>query len=267
MLLVLKTLKWFLVTIGTVLLIINLYGLTQSMRPATFLNDELRFGAKDVSMNLEEYRQAVIRQDDESDIEYAKRLTQVIADGTAHIHWEQYEPDKFHQRVPIWENWILYAMALFSGIPEFERYHFVTPSKSIERGIGICGDASMLMTSLLEDNGIEASIVTVPGHVLVTAEIEGQSKVYDPDFGVILPYSAPELIHNVEAASQLYVDAGYTIYDRRFFNKAFSQPHRLWDGPEHFITTKYYFEKVSYWLIWLIPLGALFLGYFRHPPK
>ena len=261
MLLGLKTLRWFLIVIGIGLLTINVYGLTQTMRPAVFFTDELRFGARDISLSLEEYQQAVIKQENESDIEYAKRLTQVIADGTAHIHWERYDPVKFHQRVPIWENWILYAMGLFSGIPEFERYHFVTPSKSIERGIGICGDASMLMTSLLEDNGIEASIVTVPGHVLVSAEIEGKTKVYDPDFGVILPYSAAELINNAQAASQLYVDAGYNLYDRRFFNKAFAQAHTMWEGPEHFITTKYYFEKISYWAIWLIPLSSLLFGW------
>lgn len=251
---ILRGAQRFFFMVGCILLLVNLYGFTQTLRPSVFFSDELRFGAKDISLSLAQYQAGIKRQAQESDLDYATRLTKVIADGTAHIHWENYDPAKFNQRVPIWENWILNIMGHFSGIPEFERYHFVTPSKSIERGIGICGEVSMLMTTLLEQNGIEASIVTVPGHVVVTAEIEGRSKIFDPDFGVVLPYSPEQLKGNAQAASQLYVDAGYKSYDQKFFLNAFSKPFRLWDGPEHFITTKYYFEKVSYWLIWIIPL-------------
>jgi hypothetical protein len=59
-------------------------------------------------------------------------------------------------------------MGKYSGIPEYERYHFSNPYNSIERGIGICGDASILMSQMLEKNGIEADILTFPGHVVVT---------------------------------------------------------------------------------------------------
>lgn len=246
--------QYLCLAIGLSILSVSLFGLTQSLRPSQFFSDELRFGAKDILLSLEEYQQQVIRLPGESDAAYAKRVTKVIADGTAHIHWERFDPAKFNQIVPIWENWILYFMGRFSGIPEYERYHFVNPDKSIERGIGLCGEVSMVLTSLLERNGIEASMMNVPGHVVVTAEIDGQTKIFDPDFGVVIPFSPEQLKDNVDAASQLYVDAGYTRYDKMFFQKAYSTRFTLWDGPEHFITTKYYFEKVSYWLMWIIPL-------------
>lgn len=230
------------------------------MRVPVFFSDELRFGGKDITLSLSEYERAIKKKTSETQQQYAERLTKVIADGTAHIHWERYDPLKFNQRVPLWENWILYMMGRFSGIAEFERYHFVTPSKSIERGIGICGEVSMLMTSLLERNGIKAQMLTVPGHVLVTANIDNETKTYDPDFGVVLPFAANELKENAEQASQIYVDAGYTVHDKHFFSKAFSGSFTLWDGPEHFITKKYYFEKISYWLIWINPF-CLFAFY------
>ncbi len=227
------------------------------MRPPVFFSDQLRFGASDISLSLHEYQQAVKRRPEETDEEYAKRLTKVISQGTAHIHWERYDPVKFNQMVPLWENWILHLMGRFSGIAEYERYHFVDPDKSIERGIGICGEVSMLMTTLLEQNGIEARMITVPGHVVVTAEIDGRAKIFDPDFGVVLPFAASELKDNAEVASQLYVDAGYKPHDKAFFLNAYTKPYRIWEGPEHFITTKFYFEKVSYWLIWLVPLCSI----------
>lgn len=256
-----QTLQWFFIILGSMLLIVNLYGFTQTLRPPVFFSDELRFGKNDISLTLSEYQEAVKRHPQESDKDFAERLTKVIAQGTAHIHWEKYDPAKFNQRVPIWENWILHFMGRFSGIAEFERYHFVTPAKSMERGIGICGEVSMLMTSLLEQNGIEASMITVPGHVLVTADIEGQTQIFDPDFGVVLPFAAEQLKDNAQAASQLYVDAGYQPYDKAFFLNAFTKPFRLWEGPEHFITTKYYFEKLSYWLIWLVPIFMIGFGW------
>ncbi|MFC4700150.1 hypothetical protein ACFO4O_08290 [Glaciecola siphonariae] len=241
--------------------------MTQSLRPPVFFSDELRFGEGDISLSLEEYRQAVERKPQEDDLAYAKRLAAVIAKGTAHIHWERYEPAKFNQLVPIWENWILHVVGRFSGIPEFERYHFVTPEKSMERGIGICGEVSMLMTTLLENNGIEASMVTVPGHVLVTADFADKTYIFDPDFGVVLPYAAHELADNADSASQLYVEAGYKDYDKAFFQRAFTQPFKLWRGPEHFISNKYYFEKISYGLIWIVPIFLIIVALLIKPTR
>ena len=49
--------------------------------------------------------------------EFSTRVTKVIAKGIAHIHWDKYQPEKFNQIVPIWENYFLYFMGRFSGIP------------------------------------------------------------------------------------------------------------------------------------------------------
>jgi hypothetical protein len=246
--------------ICSILLLVNFYGFTQALRPTNITVENLRFGDSDVSLSQAEYFEAVKRTADESDVEYSQRLTTIISQGTAHIHWERYDPKLFNQLVPVWENWILHTMGLFSGIPEFERYHFANPYKSMERGIGICGDASMVMTQLLEENGIEASMLTFPGHVVVTADIDGSPYIFDPDFGVVIPASAEQLNQNVNIVDGFYSNAGYPASDDTFFMNTYNKAYTTWDGPETFITKKFYFEKFAYLAKWLFPLLALFFG-------
>ena len=136
------------------LISLNIYGLTQTMDLGNLKAENLRFKDADVTLPKKMMRSGLLRLSNESEQDYAKRATRVIASGMAHIHWELYAPSRFHQTVPIWENYILYAMGKWSGIPEFERYHFSSSEKSIERGIGICGDASILLSQILNENGI-----------------------------------------------------------------------------------------------------------------
>jgi hypothetical protein len=246
--------------IGSMLLLVNFYGFTQALRPTNITVENLRFGDSDVSLSQKEYFDAVKRTANESDLEYSQRLTTIISQGTAHIHWEKYDPRLFHQLVPVWENWILHTMGLFSGISEFERYHFANPYKSMERGIGICGDVSMVMTQLLEDNGIEASMLTFPGHVVVTAVIDGSPYIFDPDFGVVIPASAEQLNQNVNIVDGLYSNAGYPASDDDFFMNTYNKAYTTWDGPESFITKKFYFEKFAYLAKWLLPILAIVFG-------
>jgi hypothetical protein len=249
----------FALLISVSLLGINFYGLGKSMDLGDIASDSLRFGDNDVQLTKAEYMAAIIRQEQETDKEFAIRLADVIAKGTAHIHWETYSPETFHQLVPLWENWILNLMGRFSGIPEFERYHFVTIDKSIERGIGLCGDVSMLMHQILKKNDIDAKIVTFPGHVVVSSVFDGKEVILDPDFGVTVPFSLAEINENYSAAAKLYIANGYEPSDEAFFRQAFKSEYKVWDGPQHFITKKYYLEKISYFTIWILPmLGLIF---------
>jgi hypothetical protein len=109
------------------------------------LDNELRL-KNDTPHSYEETLDNTQRKEGESDKEYSDRIRRVIAQGLAHIHWKKYQNTKFNQLIPIWENYFLYFMGKFSGIPEFERYHFSDYKKSLKRGIGICGDASMVMS-------------------------------------------------------------------------------------------------------------------------
>ena len=251
----------FILIISIGLILLNLYGLTQDLRPKNLTPDVLRFGDQDVLLSKQDFLQLIEKNEKETPLEYAKRVTRVIADGTAHLDWETYDPVSFNQLVPAWENWILFLMGNYSGIPEYERYHFSNPYKSIERGIGICGDASIVMSQMLEKNGIEADILTFPGHVVVTANIDNQPFIFDADFGVVIPSSAEQLNEDISVIKGLYSGQGYPASDDRFFEYTYSKSFTVWEGPEHFITKKFYFEKFAYVAKWMIPILGIYLSF------
>ena len=258
-----KIITIFMLLIGSGLLLINIYGLFQDIRPPHIENSELRFPndqpiSYDLALNL------ITLQPQESKADFAKRATQVVAKGLAHIHWEKYEAEKFNQLIPIWENYFLYLMGKFSGIPEYKKYHFADYKRSLKRGIGLCGDASMTLSQILDLHNITNKILTYPGHVVVATNIDGYNLILDPDFGVTIPLSTQEAKEQYQHAASIYVDAGYTEDDRIFFERLYKSNFKQWDGVSHFITKKYYFEKVSYWLKWFFPLFCLALAIYLH---
>ncbi len=254
-----------LMTLGLGLFSVNIYGLFKDVRPSVFFDDELRF-ENDITLTREETFTAIERVEGETDKEYAARITKVNGSGLAQIHWRRYDTKKFNQLVPIWENYFLYFMGRFSGIPEYERYHFANYEKSLNRGIGICGDASMIMSQLLDRQGIPNQLLTFPGHVILTATFEnGEELTFDPDFGVSLNFSPVALQSTPDIAGEAYANAGYPHSDVITMNKIYDNSFKRWDGVSHFITKKYYFEIVAYWLKWPFPIAIILLaGYLFH---
>ena len=257
-----SALAFFFLLTGCLLLAINIYGLFQDIRPSNISNENLRF-VNDQPTPYEETIAQLTRKQGESDIAFANRATEAIAKGLAHIHWEKYKPEKFNQRVPIWENYFLYFMGKFTNIPEYQKYHFADYQRSLKRGIGICGDASMVLSQVLTKHNINNQILTYPGHVVVSANFDAQSSVIlDADFGVSVPFNKDETKQHSSTIANLYTEKGYAEYDRVFFEKMYQSNYQAWDGVKHFITKKYYFEKISYWLKWPLPIfmiGMFFL--------
>lgn len=240
--------------VGCFLLMVNLYGLNRDIRVDDFSNQYLRF-PNDQPANFNDTLVELIRHQNETDIQYSSRVTHVVARGISHVEWFDFPAQQFNQLIPIWENYFLYFMGVFSGIPEYERYHFANYQRSLERGIGLCGDASMVISQVLDEHGITNKIVTFPGHVVVLASFEnGEQYLLDADFGVVVPYSLNEVSSRSIEIAQLYLDAGYTLGDYRFFQNLYKKNPTKWDGVQHFITKKYYFEIFAYWLKWPLPI-------------
>ncbi|WP_068377910.1 hypothetical protein [Paraglaciecola hydrolytica] len=240
--------------VGCFLLMVNLYGLNRDIRVDDFSNQYLRF-PNDQPANFNDTLLELIRHQNETDIQYSTRVTHVVARGISHVEWFDFPPQQFNQLIPIWENYFLYFMGVFSGIPEYERYHYANYHRSLKRGIGLCGDASMVVSQLLDDQNINNKILTFPGHVVVVATFEnGRQFILDADFGVVVPFSVAELSSQSAEIAQLYLDAGYSHSDYQFFNNMYQQAPREWNGVQHFITKKYYFEIFAYWLKWPLPI-------------
>ena len=234
---------------------INLYGLNRDIRPEGLTPEVLRFGEQDLTLSPIELNQAIVRRTDESDEAYARRLTLALANGIAHVEWLMYDPDTFHQRVPVWENFILYLMGVVTSIPEYERYHFSDPYRSLARGIGICGDASMTLSGLLDEQGIPNTIITVPGHVMVEAQLPDKTLLLDADFGVVLEHGVAYYQQQPEALALAYQAQLGRVNDGELMiaNELKNVGYQVWNGTSHFITKKYYFEKFAYVAKWLFP--------------
>lgn len=231
----------------------NIYGLIIGSRPEGLALTELRF-QDDIELD---YQQSTLELEKLSGLgptKYATSATYIISKSLAHIPWyEEANPEKFNQLVPVYENYILYLMGKLSGIPEFQKYHFTDYRRSLRRGIGICGDASMVLSQLLNNKGINNKIVTMNGHVVVEAKI-GETYVLDADFGVSIPHSMDEIKGNLMLIDDYYGEAGFSDTDIRVLRAAYSGDSQYWEDTKHFMTNKYYFERFSYIAKWLIPI-------------
>lgn len=247
---------------GSFLLTVNLYGLTQNIRPNNITNNDLRF-INDQPLPYEEVISGLVKRADESDSEFSFRASTLISQGLAHIHWEKYQPNKFNQLVPIWENYFIYIMAKVTTIPEYKRYHFADYKRSLKRGIGICGDASMILSQVLNKHNISNNIIVYPGHVVVEALFNNkETAMLDADFGVHIPFDKDSTKANFASVANLYLDKGYSEVDRLFFEKMYQSNYSVWRDVQHFITKKYYFEKISYIVKWPLPIGLIFISLF-----
>lgn len=240
---------------GILLLLLNFYGLTQDIRPELDPEHSLRF-ENDLPLPFDETltRLSQLKSID-SELTYASEATRFIAQAMAHIHWnEEPDPDKYHQRVPIWENYILFALGYVSNIPEFTKYHFIDVKRSLKRGVGICGDASMVLSQLLTERNIKHQIVAFPAHVVVEAELNNETYFLDPDYGVLAPVSAAQVHETPDIIDNYYHEAGYDKRESRGLQKIYNVRYTRWDGVKHFVTKKYYFEPIAYFLKWFIPI-------------
>jgi hypothetical protein len=68
--------------------------------------------------------------------------------------------------------------------------------------------------------------------------------------------------NDVSIVKGLYSGQGYPESDDRFFENTYSKTFKVWEGPEHFITKKFYFEKFAYVAKWIVPILGLLLCLF-----
>lgn len=258
-----KVLPKLLLFIGIALLSLNIYGLFQNIRPKIILSDELRF-ENDLIYNYQQALNLINKKVDESELDFSIRVTKVVQGSLAHIHWLRYEPSKFNQIVPIWENYFLYFMGKFSGIAEFERYHFTNYKRSLERGIGICGDASMVLFQVLKQNNIDNQIVSFPGHVIIETT---SGNILDPDFGVFVPFSIHDIQQSPDLITEYYEQQGYSKKEINNLKKIYKSNYKKWHGVKQFLTKKYYFEIITYFLKWILPIILIIISYLLIKPN
>jgi hypothetical protein len=247
-----KVFRLFLFILGLALLGLNIFGLFKSLR-----NPELDFEKtpykNDLTVSFAEARENWFMREDETEREFAIRVNKLVNHTMAH-YWKDEGIIKYHIRVPVWENYIL-NLARFFNPDYYRKYEFRNYKKAIERGVGICSQPSIALKDLLNENGIDAEIYDLAGHVVVPVKFkDGTGCVLDPDYGRYVPYDIEAIEANPELVREPYNDQNdiYASYITK--HKVTDDIVNMYEkSGNHIYYMPRSFEDFSYIAIWIIP--------------
>lgn len=219
------------------------------------------FSAIGVIQNILHYWEGFweqLNQPESGDRIEAIRLTFAVNQAMLH-YWDEDGMGAIPLRVPWWENYWLWLASYVK--PEiFRQYEFMDARKAVERGVGLCSQQALVLEQLLERRGIEAEIVGLDGHVVVTARIKwdtGDSAEWllDPDYGVIIPHSLAEVESQPDLIRPCYEFGGYSAEQIETLTGIYGPAgNRRFAGAREWYAHKYWFERASYAAKWALPL-------------
>lgn len=187
---------------GALLMGANLVGLFMPLRSPTLTEMQSNYGPGDLRYSYEEAAQLLEWRADDTPLSFANRANDAIAGSVLHF-WTESRFREFRIVVPAWENWLIRLLGQVD--PAFAEYIFWDPWKTIERGVGTCGHVSSALVGILRERRIDARMVTLFGHVVVTAEIgSGVWHIFDPDLGIVIPYDLPTLQKREDLLREAY---------------------------------------------------------------
>jgi hypothetical protein len=244
---------------GLLLLGINISGLFKTMRNPEIYSEEktIRNRLNDITIGYPEILGLLKRKNNESNIDFAVRINKVVNDGFIH-YWKEEGTEKYHLRVPLWENWILFA-ASYIRPDKYGRYEFSNYKKNLERGAGLCSTHSTIVKGVLLDNGIKAELLDVGGHhVVVRAEFNDTAAyILDPDFGVVVPFDTAAISANPELVRGPFSNLASLYYPDAKDPYTTDYLVEIFGNKKYVYTLENGFENLSYWAIWIIPFLLL----------
>ncbi|MEW5735692.1 MAG: hypothetical protein AB1921_12610 [Thermodesulfobacteriota bacterium] len=187
---------------GALLLAVNLYGLGKPLRsPHILLGNDFVYDHDPELWDPDNALPLLVRKPGQDAEAYARQATQAVTKAMAYT-WPESEKDAYGMRVPVWENYFLHLLSLFSR--EYSHYEFFNHRKALERGVGLCGQQAACLVGFLREAGLDARMAVLDGHVIATAPVApGKWILLDPSFGVVIPESLDE------ARKDLCATAGY----------------------------------------------------------
>jgi hypothetical protein len=239
---------------GALLLMLNIVGMFIPLRNEA-IYEQAGFTTRPTYITLApEEVLSVIQQDASNDRKaYLVRLTGALNKGVLH-YWEDDGIDKYSMRVPIYENYLLYAAShLYPRL--FQKYEFMDYRRAVARGVGLCSQYSLIISQVLEDKGIPVKIINFDGHVVATAQADPHTDewwILDADYGVVTPHDIRAVERNPGLGRAAYIARGY-LPDELNVAGLLKKGYRIVDGARGYAPTLYWVEYVAYVLIWLIP--------------
>jgi hypothetical protein len=220
-------------------------------------------GPGDATMTWEAARTQLAPGTRETRAAYAHRLTNVVAASVMH-YWYERDRRAFRLQVPIWENYLLWLAGELR--PEYRLYAFADPYKAIERGVGMCDQVSSALVTLLRREGLDARIVQLNGHTVVTAEVDaGVWHVLDADYNVAIPRSMaqiqaePNMVRPYYQAAFNRLDPVFSRTPLDLIATFYAPPTSIGEPGANSALgeQRIQFEALAYWLKWRLPLTLL----------
>jgi hypothetical protein len=239
----------FVFVFGLLLLVTNIIGWFHYTTIDVSNHDRLNVRPK--NLTEKEFWKRAYRKDGEKIGHYIKRLTNLVSDRMIHVDPKYAKPTFFG-------NYILWAYAQY-----LNQYEWKDSKKSIRLGGGFCSQHAIVFDNILKEQGITSRILGLNGHVLNEVVVDGKWKVYDPQHNVIFAASMKELEN--DSRNPVYVaykNIGLSESDAKHFQEVFTSDVDNW----HYKSSKaysivgYIIEKISFYLIWIIPLVFILTG-------
>jgi len=199
--------------LGVFLLSLNMYGEFVSLRSPEVSKGALYEGKFRMPQpySADSHNQLDMKQN-ETHQEYAHRLTERIFQLTIHAWDESIDPQEYNHRVPLRENYLLWALSYIDPYT-YRFYQFCDPYKAIERGVMICAQATEAVTRLwTAQTGLKARDMVLGDHIVSEVQVDPVTKtwwVMDADYGVVLEYDIATLENHPELVIENYENAGY----------------------------------------------------------
>jgi hypothetical protein len=252
-----------LIIVSLCVALLNIFGQFKTLRYSDFMTTPeslFRFGREEPLPYKEALGEISRLTQIDDRLTYAHEATKLVSKSLAHLEWNKLDPLKAYQTVPLWENPVLYLLGRYSGLPYYQRYNFTDYRRTLERGFGICGDASVVLSQLLDKKQIKHQIVAFDEHVLVEIEIDHKRYVLDPDFGVVAESSLKELADSPELIVNHYSNAGFPETDGRLLARILARRSYTYNSVYDFVPKRYLLERISYWLFWYGPVLGVLAG-------
>lgn len=253
-----KKIKLFAFIAGIALLLLNITGVFKTLRnPALYTEPETR-RIDDVTLSYSELLENLKRKPGEEDRKFAIRVNRAVTDGFLH-YWEDDAIHKYNLTVPVWENYLL-TIASFVKPKKYRKYEFSDYRKNLERGTGLCSTHCTIVKGVLNENGIEAQLLDLGGHVVVTAKTDSQPDfILDPDYGIHIPHTRAEIENDPEITRPYYAELQNQYKPGRQDRYTTDVVVGLYEKHRnHTYSTYNGFEGFSYVAKWIIPFLLMF---------
>ena len=248
-----RNVAWIALAAGIALLALNLAGVAMGQRSTRLADDQFMRTVDPLRIQPEEFWREARRHPGETDREFVGRATGLVDDAIAH-GWGHYDLiGRYAPRVPLRENFVLWGLSW--ARPEvYRNYEFCSARKAVERGLGLCSQVSIVLVTVLQQNGVEASIAGLSGHVVVRARVAPDRWIIaDPDTGVVFDHDLSDLETNTSIVIAAYRSTGMPEVVAQRLSKAYLPPGNVLVSSVEEFASVCRIERAAYWVKWSLP--------------